>query len=197
MGKNPVYFVNTKSGENMARKKLKKPSLLAIKALKFPNLPTQERIKKGGVRIKNNIGQVDEPLRIDKLLSNGIIDEMQHLYGMQIITLWTIANRPFIKASKYEPNIIRTAPSFEFINISRMSAEDKFHKTMSFLSKRDEKLIAKICFDELPAIEAGKSLGLPINSITVYLRSAFDALGDALAKMRSVKKELEKQDKST
>ena len=179
----------------MARKKLKKQIQL-IDSLKFPNLPTQERIKKGGVRIKNNIGQVDEPLRIDKLLKNAIIDEMQHLYGIQIITLWTIANRPFLKASKYEPNPIRCAPSFEFINISRMSAEDKFHKVMGFLSKRNEQLISKICFEELPAIEAGKSLGLPINSITVYVRSAFDALGDALAKMRSVKKELEKKEKS-
>ena len=37
----------------MARKKLKKQIQL-IDSLKFPNLPTQERIKKGGVRIKNN-----------------------------------------------------------------------------------------------------------------------------------------------
>jgi hypothetical protein len=35
-------------------------------------------------------------------------------------------------------------------------------------------------------------MGLPVNSITVYVREAFDALGDALARMRDLRKELEK-----
>jgi|GEM_PF-957058 len=178
----------------MAGKKLKKTSQATNLALRYPNLPTKERMRIGDVQIKNNIAQIYDPLRIDKMLKNDIIDETQHLHGMQIITLWTIANRPFLKASQYQPRIdgSNCRPNFEFINISRMDAEDKFHKIMSFMSERNRLLIGKICFEEMPAIAAGKSLGLPINSITVYVRDAFDALGNALGKMRNFKKELEK-----
>jgi len=169
------------------RNKKIKPSLFE----KFPNIPTRERINHGGISIRSNIGLVDDPLRIDKLLKNGIIDEMQHLYAMQIITYWRISNRPFIRTSSYEPRIGRLMPDFDYFNVSRMGAEDKFYKTMSYLNERDRGLISKICFEELPAIEAGRTLGLPVNSITSYLRFAFDALGDALAKMRDFRKELE------
>jgi hypothetical protein len=172
----------------MARKKKNRKSLTL--AERYPNLPTQQRMAHGGIRIRNNIAQVDEPLRIDKMLKNQVIDEMQHLYGMQIITLWTIANRPFLRAMKYEQRTNKTA-NFEFINLSRMGAEDQFHKTLGFMRERDRELIAKICFEELGAIEAGRQLGLPVNSITVYVRAAFDALGNALARMRDFKKELE------
>ena len=172
----------------MARKKKVKKADLAIK---YPNLPTKERMGRGSIAIRNNIAQVDEPLRIDKLCKNGIIDEMQHLYGMQIITLWTIACRPFLRSMQYEPRISGSSPSFEYINLSRMSAEDQFHKAMGFMRQRDRDLIHKICFEEMAAIEAGKSLKLPINSITVYVRAAFDALGNALAQMRDMKKQLQ------
>ena len=173
------------------RRKIKKEQ---IAALKFPNYPTCERMQHNHVSIRNNIGLVDDPLRIDKMLKNGIIDEMQHLYGLQIITYWHIANRPFIRTASYEQRIGKGHGSFEFINISRMSAEDKFYKTMAFLSERNRALISKICFDELPAIEAGRSMGLPVNSITVYVRAAFDALGDALSAMRDFKKQQEKEE---
>jgi len=173
----------------MARKKKKSKLNLAER---YPNLPTKERMSRADITVRNNIGHVDEPLRIDKLLKNAVIDEMQHLYGMQIITLWTIATRPFIQAMKYEQRTNARIPSFEFINISRMSAEDQFHKTMGYLRTRDRELIAKICFEEKGAIEAGRELKLPVNSITVYLRSAFDALGNALGRMRDMKKAMEK-----
>lgn len=162
-------------------------------ALKFPNLPTPERVGHGGISIRSNIALDSDPLRIDKLLKNGIIDEMHHLYGMQIITYWHIANRPFIRTASYEQRIGKTLGNFEFINITRMSAEDKFHKTMAFLTERERGLITRICFDELPAIEAGRSLGLPVNSITVYVRDAFDALGNALGRMRDFRKAMEKE----
>jgi hypothetical protein len=171
-------------------KKKKKKRQKSYIAGRYPNLPTKERLARGGITIRNNIGQVDEPLRIDKLLSGGVIDEMQHLYGMQIITLWTIASRPFLKAMQYEHRSGQM-PNFEFINISRMSAEDQFYKTMGFLRKREHMLISKICFEEKGAIEAGREMKLPINSVTVYVRAAFDALGDALAKMRDIKKSME------
>jgi hypothetical protein len=174
-------------------KKSKKISYESLIATKFPNLPTKERKQHGHVSIRQNIGLVDDPLRIDKMLKNGVIDEMQHLYGMQIITYWHIANRPFIRTASYEQRIGKTFGDFQFINISRMSAEDKFYKTFSFLNDRDKSLISKICFDELPAIEAGKSIGLPINSITTYVRNAFDNLGEALTKMRDFRKEMEKE----
>ncbi len=174
----------------MARKRKPKNMLLGATD-KLPNLPTHERMKKGHISIRNNIGLADDPLRIDKLLKNGIIDEMQHLYGMQIITYWTIANRPFIRSASFEPRIGRLMPNFDHINISRMSAEDKFYKTMGFLSERDRGLISKICFNEIAAIEAGRSMGLAVNSITIYVRHAFEALGNALAKMREFKKETE------
>lgn len=156
------------------------------------NLPTKERINKGGIRICNNIGMQDNPLRIDKLMRNGIIDEMQHLYGMQIITCWMIANRAFIRAASYEMRIGKIMPNLDFINLSRMSAEDKFHKTMALLNERERALISKICFDEMGAIEAGRSIGLPVNNITVYVRAAFDALGNALSEIRRQKREMEK-----
>ncbi|HEU5046251.1 MAG TPA: hypothetical protein VFT64_00240 [Rickettsiales bacterium] len=177
----------------MARRKKHNKALL--KQLDgYPNLPTQERIVKGGVLIRNNIGIVDEPLRIDKLLRNGIIDEMQHLYGLQIITYWTIANRPFLRGPSYEPRIGKTHSSLEFINLSRMSAEDKLYKTMDALNARERNLISKICFEEIAAIDAGRSMGLPVNGITVYVRAAFDALGNALSSMRTFCREQEKKE---
>jgi hypothetical protein len=172
----------------MPKKNRKKKDITAVY---YPNLPTRERFAHGRITIRNNIAQVSEPLRIDKLLSNGIIDEMQHLYGMQIITLWTIASRAFIKANNYENKSGSHIPDFEHINLSRMNAEDQFYKTIGFLKKRDHDLIYKICFEEMAAIKAGRQLGLPVNSITVYVRDAFDALGEALAKMRELKKEIE------
>jgi len=175
----------------MPRKKKTKNSPISV--VRLPNLPTQERMDKGYISIRDNIGLEEDPLRIDKLLKNAIIDEMQHLYGMQIITYWRIASRPFIRTASYEPRIGKIMPSFDAINISRMSAEDKFYKVFALLNEQNRQLITKICFEELPAIEAGKQIGLPINSITMYVRAAFDALGDALAKMRQQKRQMEKE----
>ncbi len=175
----------------MARKK-KQKKLTGPAKEKSLNLPTLERMNHGGIIIRSNIARMEDPLRIDKLLRNGIIDEMQHLYGMQIITLWTIASRPFLKAAQYEPRQLMRLPDFAMINLSRMSAEDKFYKVMSFLRPREHELIGRICFKEQGAIEAGRGMNLPVNSITVYVRAAFDALGDALVRMRDLKREMEK-----
>lgn len=165
----------------MGRKKNGKKEILTTKTSDHAlNLPTVERMLKGDVRIRSNAGLVDEPMRIDKLLNNRIIDEMQHLYGIQITTYWMIANRPFMRTASYEQRVGKVLPGFDYINISRMSAKDKFYKTMEFLDARDRALISKIYFEEMGAIEAGRSLGLPVNSITVYVRAAFDALGNAL-----------------
>jgi len=174
----------------MTRKKKKKDK---YSAEKYQNLPTRERLSRGGITIHNNAAKVDEPLRIDKLRNNEIIDEMQHLYGLQILTLWTIANRPFLKTTQFEQRTGSRIVSFEHINLTRMTAEEQLFKTMGYLRKRDHDLICKICFEEMGAIEAGRDMGLPINSITVYVRAAFDALGDALAQMREVKRELERK----
>ncbi len=175
----------------MGRKKKRKQQGCKTKTI-YENLPTIERLRHGGITIRSHIAQVDESLRIDKLLTGGIIDEMQHLYGMQIITLWTIARRPFLKSIQYERTASAPSGHFELIHLGRMSAEDQFYKTMGYLCKRDHDLISKICFEEIAAIAAGRQLGLPVNSITVYVRAAFDALGDALARMRDLKKALEK-----
>lgn len=177
----------------MTRKKKQKKSGGAFKARDL-HLPTQERMNHGSVIIRNNIAYADDPLRIDKLLKNGIIDEMQHLYGMQIITLWNIASRPFLKAAQYEPRHLMRLPDFNHINLSRMGAEDQFYKVMSLLKAREHELICRICFKEQAVIEAGRGMGLPVNSITVYARAAFDALGDALARMRDQKRAMEKAD---
>lgn len=77
--------------------------------------------------------------------------------------------------------------------LGRMSAEDQFYKTMNSLRQRPHDLIVKICFEELPAIAAGRQLGLPVNSITVYVREAFDELGNALSEMRRYKKQVDER----
>ena len=94
------------------------------------------------------------------MLANGVIDETQHLYGMQIVTLWTIASRPFIKAIQYEQRSHTRLPDFAMINLSRMGAEDQFYKTMSLLRHREHELICRICLHEQGAIEAGRALKL-------------------------------------
>lgn len=174
-------------------KKAKDP-LQGISAELYQNLPTQERMKRGDVAIRKGCINVEDPLRIDKLFANGIIDEMQHLYGLQIITLWTITHRPNLRSIRYDPSHVRgTRPDMGGIALGRMSAEDQFYKTMAALRPRPHDLIVKICFEEMAAIAAGRQLGLPVNSITVYVRDAFDALGEALSSMRKHKKELEER----
>jgi len=144
------------------------------------------------VAIRKGCISVEDPLRIDKLLANGIIDEMQHLYGLQIITLWTITHRPQLRSVRYDPSHVRgIRPDMAGIALGRMSAEDQFYKVMALLRQRPHDLIVKLCFEEMAAIAAGRQLGLPVNSITVYVREAFDALGDALSEMRRYKKQLE------
>jgi hypothetical protein len=172
------------------RKKQKKGSRRTL--ANAENLPTLERMRHGGVLVRNNRAEAQDPLRIDKMLKNAIIDEMQHLYGMQIVTLWTIASRPFLKSMQYEQRSLTRLPDFELINLSRMNAEDQFYKTMSFLKPREHELICRICFKEQGAIEAGREMGLAVNGITAYVRAAFDALGEALARMRDLKRAMEK-----
>lgn len=174
----------------MPKMKSNKKSNINIKK-QSNEMPTHERLKRGGIVIRDNIAQAEEPLRIDKLLKNGIIDEMQHLYGMQIITYWMTANRPFLATMKYERVGGRTIDS-DYVCLSRMGAEDMFHKTMARLNERERELIRRICFDEQGALEAGRALGLPVNGVTQYVRMAFDALGDALAAVRDLRKTLEK-----
>lgn len=120
----------------------------------------------------------------------GIVDEMQHLYGLQITTLWTIAQRPFMGAMAYE---VRTDGSVvEDTTIVRMDGADQFYKTMSFLHKKEHDLVALICFEELGCIEAAAQVGIAVNNATVHVRHAFDCLGEALSQMRSIKKSLQK-----
>jgi hypothetical protein len=105
------------------------------KAQRVRNLPAAERYVKGGITVKNNMAKVDEPLRIDKLRKNGIIDEMQHLYGLQIITLWTIAQRPFTGMMQYGDTPRGSGVAIpELTNITRMDGNDQFYKTMLYLA---------------------------------------------------------------
>lgn len=177
----------------MGKKKNKKVQKVA--ALNLEHFPTRERFARGDITIRSNIAQAEEPLRIDKLLAGGVIDEMQHLYGLQIITLWTITTRPMLRATRYDPSMGRGG-RFDStrLAVGKMSAEDQFYKTMSLLRPRAHDLIVKICFEEQGAIAAGRALGLPVNGITSYVREAFDALGNALSEMRRYKKDVvEKQ----
>jgi hypothetical protein len=163
-----------------------------ISAEHYGNLPTQERLRRGDVKVRSGGALAEDPLRIDKLLANNIIDEMQHFYGLQIITLWTITHRPQLRSTRYDPSMVRGQRlDLTHMALGRMSAEDQFYKTMSSLRKRPHDLIVKICFEEKGAIEAGRALGLPVNSITAYVRDAFDALGNALSEMRRQKKAVE------
>jgi len=51
--------------------------------------------------VKNNIAQVEDPLRIDRLLASKILDEEQHNFGLQLIALWMIANRHLCGAMNF------------------------------------------------------------------------------------------------
>lgn len=167
-------------------------ALQSLSAEHYANLPPAHRLARGDLAFHKGILQAEDPLRIDKLLKAGVIDEMQHLYGLQIITLWTITHRPMLRSTRYDPSMVRgTRPDMHRMALGKMSAEDEFYKTMSLLRPRPHGLISKICFEEKGAIEAGKELKLPINAITVYVRDAFDALGEALSAMRNYRKELE------
>jgi len=75
---------------------------------------------------------ITDPLRIDKMLTAKIIDENQHLSGLQIITLWTIANRPLCGAMSYGEQ--RSGFKHELGQINRMTAEDQFYRTMMYLA---------------------------------------------------------------
>lgn len=179
----------------MGRKRLQKTTEKRISPQPAgENAPTRERIRRGGVTLKSGGAQVEDPLRIDKLLKAGILDEMQHLYGLQIITLWHVCQKPQLRATRYEP-VRGQRPDFTHMALGRMGAEDLFYKTMGRLNRRDHGLISKICFEEMAAIAAGRSLALPVNSITAYVRAAFDALGNALAESRKMKKELESSER--
>jgi hypothetical protein len=53
-------------------------------------------------------------------------------------------------------------------------------------------LVALICFEELGCIEAAIRVGVAVNSATVHVKHAFDCLGEALSKMRAVRKTFQK-----
>jgi hypothetical protein len=185
-------------------------------------------LEKGG----NSVIKIDNPLRIDKLLNAGAIDETQHHHGMQIIALWNIANKPLCGSMQYSD--LRLVPNIEGGQIGRMTAEDQFYRTMMYLSrphvdhlaelrreliktfsrrerrslikqmeiiesvnkkahKRSHDFIVSICFDEMGVLETAKILGVAINDAVDCSRRAFDALGEALAKMRSYRKDLQKR----
>ena len=183
---------------------------------------------KGGVKTH----KMTDPLRIDKLLKNGVIDESQHDYGTQIIALWSIASKPLIGSMKYTD--VRTIYNIESGEVSRMTAEDQFFRTMLYLtmpsldylaemhrnlmkplsrkerhalkrqikaieeinkkaSRRNHDFIVSICLDEMGVLETARMLGVAVNDAVECTRRAFDALGEALAKMRNHRKELKKR----
>jgi hypothetical protein len=117
------------------KKKMRPVRQDSERAQRVRNLPTVERYSKEDITIKNNMAKIDEPLRIDKMRKNGIIDEMQHLYGLQIITLWTIAQKPFTGMMQYGDTPRGSGqPVPELTNISRMEGGDQFYKTMLYLA---------------------------------------------------------------
>ena len=61
-----------------------------------------------------------------------------------------------------------------------VDAVDGFCENIGFTRAQIEKVF-----------RTAQALGLPVNSITAYVRDAFDALGDALSEMRREKKKLE------
>jgi hypothetical protein len=120
---------------NSKRKKIRPIRQDSERAQRVRNLPTAERYAKGGITVKNNMAKVDEPLRIDKLFKNGLLDEMQHLYGLQIITLWTIAQKPFTGMMQYGDKPRSSGqPVPELVNITRMEGGDQFYKAMLYLA---------------------------------------------------------------
>jgi hypothetical protein len=89
--------------------------------------------EKGGVTSV----QIINTLRIDILLADKVINEMQHLYGKQVITLWHIAQRPFMGAMNYDSTgREQEAPPgmLEDINLTRMDGATQFYKTMLYLA---------------------------------------------------------------
>lgn len=59
---------------------------------------------------------------------------------------------------------------------------------MECMNTQDRSVINTICFEETGAIAVGRNLGVPMNNITVYVQAAYEALGDAISRMRDFKK---------
>jgi hypothetical protein len=59
--------------------------------------------------------------------------------------------------------------------------------------KRSHDFIVHTCFDEFGVLETAKMLGVAVNDAVSCTQRAFDALGEALAKMRTHRKELQKK----
>jgi len=76
--------------------------------------------------------KIDDPLRVDKLLTNGIIDEAQHNSGLQLIALWMIANRPLCGSMNFGEE--RVGFKHNDSQVQRMTAEDQFFRTMMYLT---------------------------------------------------------------
>lgn len=164
------------------------------KPLHGRNFPTKERVKKSTIEVFKTWGSKHEtvkekdPLRIDKLLSNHIIDEWQHAYGMQIITLHIIANAKLAGTSKMD-DMPRIPASAEAITLDRITATDRYNMTMKLMCGQMPaywEVIAKLCFDELHMDPALKKAGFRTHrNQPQIVQDAFDLLGDCLQEMRA------------
>lgn len=157
-----------------------------IKALRGENLPTKERIQHGGMeyggtgRGEQPVARAVDSLRIDELLRLGLINEMHHIYGKQLIT-WHIAihRRPSIWDEVRIPN-----RSTESAIVERITAVDMYNGTVTRLKSRSHEIIRGMCIDEITVRQMCRQQRIRNSHAGMYLVEAFEDLGDAIASMR-------------
>ena len=185
-----------------ARKPNKTQKLIAQKRLEFRIQHNSADFVVGGEdRGGVSIVQQENPLRIDKLLNNGVIDGVQHSNGLLFIRLSMAVGRQFLSAMRYpesppddtDKSII--ASNIDGAMAGRMDAESSFRIIIANIPKRrDYDIVSNICLHEMTATDAVHDAEPSVkrDNKTVYVRNAFDVLGNAIRIMREKRKELEK-----
>lgn len=134
------------------------PQLVVIQSMKIGELPTPERVNKGGVALigcgrgETLAAMVEFPLLLDRLYrKEKRLSDDQHRAGVRITRLHDIAMRrngygklTLERLMEMEPDVWEKFTDSH----SPVNAVDLYHKTMFLMTTESRRVVSIICFEQ-------------------------------------------------
>lgn len=151
-----------------------------------PDYGTEIRLQRGEVVVYGKHARVrGDALRIDQLLSRGVIDEMQHLECFKLRVHWIGGGRHPLRSMQLREHVGTLRGDDDMV--SRLSHQDKYFFLMSSLQNFNAKLLYAVVLEEQPLRAAWREIAVKtrngnerqaLHHAIDDLVNAFDALYD-------------------
>lgn len=148
-----------------------------------------DELEVGGLNRGKLIARVKDPMRIDKFLRAGVIDEGQYAAGFYFTNLYALSHRSEITLSAYSglPKEAFAQRVFAELGIiGKVASCDLYHKVFRLMTPHLFRVAFMVCINELSLSEVAACFKIRKENTRDEIRKSLDELGIKLDEAREV-----------